>query len=323
MTYRERRPTTPPPSEDIDDYPATDPSTAELVARLARKTAEPAIVKISTDGLGAGLPGEIPASWDYDSQEAKSLDALIEGYRQDPARRKGRAKVDTLRSFIDLTNRHKDQNSVIFARTSWPEPTLTSVIDYHTLDHTARWGDHQVEYKFPVTDEFSTWINKNATLAEQLEFAHFLEEHAAELAEPTKEERETFEPLFKERFASPSELIVLSRGLEIYTGAKLKRQERLQSGERVIEFTEDHTDAAGNKVDIPGLFMVSVPAFQDGAAVRIPARLRYRIREGNIKWAYQLYRWEYYLRNRVKADLDLAAVECGLPSYEGAPELSA
>lgn len=76
----------------------------------------------------------------------------------------------------------------------------------------------------------------------------------------------------------------------------------------------------GERVDIPGIFMVSVPAFVDGDAIRIPARLRYRVAAGDIHWSYVLYRWEFWLRAQVQADLAWAQKETGLPAFEGQPE---
>lgn len=61
-------------------------------------------------------------------------------------------------------------------------------------------------------------------------------------------------------------------------------------------------------------------AFVDGDPVRIPARLRYRIAGGGIMWFYQLYRWEFFLRERVRADLMKASAETTLPMFEGSPE---
>lgn len=87
-----------------------------------------------------------------------------------------------------------------------------------------------------------------------------------------------------------------------------------------MEFVEEHTNGKGETVEIPGIFMVAVAAFLDGDPVRIPARLRYRIAAGSIHWSYQLYRWEYWLRNQVQTDLLRAAKETGLPAFEGAPE---
>ncbi|MER2535507.1 MAG: DUF2303 family protein [Rhizobiaceae bacterium] len=292
----------------------------DLVAALAREAEAATIVNITTSGLGAGLPSSVPVAFDRKAQAFKSIKPLVEEFRLAPLRRNGTAKVETLAAFIDLTNRHKDEQSALFGKTSWPEPRLTAVLNYDSEGNPARFGDHRIVYAFPLTDEFKAWVNMNAKPMDQVDFAAFLEEHAAELSAPMDGERSTYEPLFKELFATPSELIALSRHLEVFVNAKAKQGVRLQSGERQIEFTTEHLNAKGESIAIPGIFMVSVPAFVDGDAVRIPARLRYRIGGGDIKWFYQLYRWEFYLREQVGYDLKDAAAKTGLPAFEGAPE---
>lgn len=297
-----------------------DAHAVELITALANEAAEPKIVKIDTGGLGDGLPKTVPVSFDRKTQQFESLRSLIEEHRLAPARRKGTAKVDTLDSFVALIDRHKDANSVIFGRTSWPEPKLLAVLNYDRNGVAARHGDHRIEYAFPLTEEFKAWVATNATPMDQAEFAAFLEEHAAELAAPMDGEKAEYERLFKETMATPSEVVALSRHLEVFVGAKAKQGIRLQTGERQVEFSEEHTNAKGEAIVIPGIFMVSVPAFVDGEAVRIPARLRYRISGGGIKWCYQLYRWQFFLREQVGRDLRMAAEATGLPAFEGAPE---
>lgn len=297
-----------------------DAHAIELVKELATRASEPTVFSIPTDALGEGLPSKVPLSFDRVTQRFGSLKSLIEEQRLAPARRKGTATADTLAAFCDLIDRHKDGDSVIFGRTGWPNPELTAVLNYDREGTAARFGDHRVVYAFPLTDEFKAWVGMNATAMDQEVFAAFLEEHAAELAAPEDGEKSEYERLFKEQMATPSEVMALSRHLEVLVAAKAKQGIRLQSGERVVEFSEEHQNAKGEKVVIPGIFMVSMPAFVDGAAVRIPARLRYRIAGGSIKWFYQLYRWEYFLREQVGADLRAAADKTGLPAFEGAPE---
>ena len=180
-----------------------------------------------------------------------------------------------------------------------------------------------VHYDFPLTDEFKVWIEGNGKAMKQGDFARFLEEHAAELVSPDAGEVADYERLFKERFATPAEVMTLARELEVFVGHHVKRVERPKSGERTAIFVEEQTNSKGEAVDIPGIFMVSVQAFMDGGTVRIPARLRYRVTGGEIVWFYDLYRWEFWLRNQVVSDLDKAAKETGLPAYEGSPEASA
>jgi hypothetical protein len=281
------------------------------------------IVNIDTEGLGEGLPKTVPLAIDLKGNSAviRDIKGAIEHYRTGPERRKGTANVTTLQSFIELVNRHKDEGSVIFAKTAWPNPRLAAVVDYHNTDNSPRHSQHRIEYAFPITTEMKAWIDGNGKVMDQGEFASFIEEHAAELAAPTDEEKETYEPQFKERFCLPIELIDLSRHLEVFVGGKVKQSTRLSSGEKTIEFVDEHMDKNGQKIDVPGIFIVSVQSFIDGQFIRIPARLRYRIKSQTATWFYQLYRWDFRLREEVKADLDAAAKATALPAYEGAPEL--
>jgi uncharacterized protein YfdQ (DUF2303 family) len=302
-----------------DDAPL-DAHGIDLVSKLATEAVDPFLLLVDTKGLSAGLPDTLPVAFDRKSQSFKSIKNLIEEFRLAPDRRKGTATVETLASFIELTKRHMDGWSALFGKTVWPDPKLTAVLDYDAFGSEARNRSHRIVYAFPLTEEFKAWVGGNAKPMPQDVFAAFLEEHAAELAAPTDGERSEYERLFNEKMATPSEVVALSRHLEVFVAARVKNGVRLQTGERTVEFTEEHQNSKGEAVIIPGVFMVSVPAFVDGDAVRIPARLRYRIVSGDIKWFYQLYRWEFYLREQVGHDLKHASNETGLPAFEGAPE---
>lgn len=304
----------------FNDIPAA--SAAALIAELARSGSDPEILAIPTDGLGDGLPPTVPVMFDRITQKAVSLLPVISEARQQPARRRGTAKVETLDSFISLVNRHKDERSAIFATTTWPNPKLIAVLNYNT-GTAPHWNDHRVAYEFPLTDEIKAWIGQDGKPMDQTDFAAFLEEHAAELAAPFDGEVSEYEALFKERFATPSDVLALARHLEVYVNAKAKQGIRLQTGERVLEFSEEHVNAKGEKIEIPGIFMVSVPAFLAGDLVRIPARLRYRLAGGQVAWFYQLYRWQFWLRDAVRLDLMEAGKRCELPTFEGTPESAA
>jgi uncharacterized protein YfdQ (DUF2303 family) len=295
----------------------------DRVATLAKSAA--GIERFMIENIpGIGLPKAVPAIFDKreEGDGLKSVKALVEEWREFPSRRKGTAKVTTLQSFIDLTNRHKDVDgeTVIFASTAWPGPSLTSVLNYHELAEEPRFGDHRVQYAFPVTDEFSAWAGKDGQAMSQQDFAAFIEEHAPELADPTKDEVKNWGDLFRTQIATPAKLIELSRGLQVNVAAKAKSAVTLQSGEGEIVFVEEHLNTKGDKLTVPGLFMIALPAFIDGEAVRSPARLRYRVREGSVVWFYQLFRWKQFLRDRVVADLAKVKQATEVPTFEGSPE---
>lgn len=294
----------------------------ESIAELARHAAGATVLEISTIGLGDGLPPAVPILFDHraSGHGLKALKEEIERFRMEPERRKGTARASTLQSFIDLINYHKDDSSALFAKAEWPGPRLTAIIDYHKVDHKPRHLGHHVTYDFPVTDEFKAWIDHDAKSFSQPEFAAFIEEHAAELAAPYDAERSEFERLFKVTFATPTQMITLSRGLQVNVEATVKQNVVLQSGEGELEFSETHLDKRGEKLTVPGLFMVAVPAFLDGDPIRLPARLRYRVNGGKVTWLYQLYRWKFWLRDRVQKDLQEVEKETDVRAFEGSPE---
>jgi len=252
------------------------------------------------------------------------IKSLLDPWREFPERRAGTAKLLTLDSFVAFVNRHKDDGSVVFGDFSGA-PKLIVVLDYHALDGAARHGKHRAEYAFPLSDEWKGWMAKNSTgdrpvKFDQHDFAMFLEDRVADLSSPLDQERTDYEPLFGTKFAAPSELLTLSRGLELNVSSKIKDVRNLQSGEVQLVFDEVHEDGKGKPLKVPGLFVAQIPLFVDGEKVRIIARLRYRKDGGSVSWFYQLYRPELIIRERLVADLAQVGEATGCPAFEGTPE---
>jgi len=292
-----------------------------VVADLTRAGHKAEIVQISTAGLGVGLPETVPALLKPGVPGTiESLRWLLEGYRISPERWRGVASVATLKSFIDLVNRHKDKGSVVFAKTDWPYPALTAVIDYHDDRNGPRHREHRVFYPFPVTPEFKAWIEVNEKRLDQDDFAHFLEDHVAEVVTPTEAEKTRLEALFKSRFATANDLIELARELDVQTGQRVASHKRLPTGEIELSFIEEHTNRRSEPIRAPGIFMIQLRAFVDGDPIRIPVRLRYRMAGTAIVWSFLLYRWAEELRQRVTQDVVKVSTQTGLPTFEGAPE---
>ncbi|MBB2841424.1 UNVERIFIED_ORG: uncharacterized protein YfdQ (DUF2303 family) [Rhizobium etli] len=292
------------------------------VAALAKKNGV-VIDYIATPADVPGLPKKVPYVLDPDDGTARSVKSIIDEWRLTPQRKSGTAKVKTLESFIDLVERHKTEHSVIFADTDWQKPSLTAVIDYHdkTNGGAADNGKHRIHYEFPLSDSWKAWIKINGEPLEQLKFAEFIEDHIADLASPDTMEEEDWRHKFSFRVAFPNELVSLSRGLQVASEMKVKNVVSLQSGAAQINFEEEHRDAAGNKLDVPGMFILSVPPFFRGEPTRIPVRLRYRLSSGKLFWICQLYRPDVHITEQVVRDMERAGADTGLPYFQGAPEM--
>ena len=294
------------------------------VADLAAQ-AEVSIDNLPTPEDVPGLPKYVPILVDPKTGKAISVKGLVDEWRLTPLRKSGIAKVQTLESFIELVERHKTEHSVIFADTNWQKPSLTAVIDYHDKENggPANNGKHRIHYEFPLDESWQAWIAINGEPLPQGRFAEFIEDHIADLASPDTMEEEDWRHKFSQRVAYPNELMTLSNGLQVASEMRVKNVVNLQSGVAQITFEEEHKDVNGNKLDVPGMFILSVPPFYRGEAARIPVRLRYRLSSGKLFWICQLYRPDIYITEQVIRDMERAGADTGLPFFQGAPEMPA
>jgi hypothetical protein len=292
-----------------------------LVANLGAAASGVSEIDITTEGLGKGLPPIVPLVFSHSDGRLLDLRQHIEAFRLRPHAKAGTATALTVDAFIALVNRHKTEHSVVFADTSWTRPSFTAVIDYHhTADAEPDNLRHRVGYAFPLSDEWQLWLKGNRQKMSQVDFAAFLEDRVADLASPFETEKTELERLFQTKIAAPNELITFSRGLEVMVEAKVKNVVTLQSGESQIVYDEVHKDAQGNKVIVPGLFMLRIPIFFMGEPVRVPVRLRYRASGGDITWFYDIYRPDTFVTERIREDLRIVGTETELPTFEGTPE---
>lgn len=302
------------------------PSSVKEIAELAAQATGIEIVRIMAPDDLVGVPKAVPVALKHGQQPSvTNLADFFEPFRMAPQRKAGTAKVETLQSFIDLADRHKTPDSVIFAKTDWQAPSLTAVIDYHENEPAgaAAFGHHRVHYAFPLSQEWQAWIGMNGKKMEQADFAAFIEDHIAELSSPQQAEIVEFEAKFATKIATPAELIQLSRGLQVNVESAVKSNVTLQSGEGQIAWEEVHRDGSGQVLKVPGLFMLQIPLFFMGEPARVPVRLRYRVVGGKTVWFYQIYRPDVFITERVRDDLDQAAKATGLPAFEGEPEMRA
>ena len=298
----------------------------QVIADLGEKTAEPAsgALKLDEFGLEGGLPNMVPVY--FDKGVPKSVRDLAEEWRVRPSKWEGTAKADSLRSFCELTNRHKNVDaSVVFASTNIQSggisgPSLTAVIDYGRASEDPTFRAHRIHYSFPISDELKAWLIQDGKALTQGDFAEFLEENVIYLGAPSVEERKHFKETYGTTTANPMDLMALSRGLSVNVEQSVSSHTKLNSGESEISFVEKHTNAKGDAIVVPGMFIISVPAFVGGHVVRIPARLRYRVTAGRLSWSFHMLQWKEIIRERVKADMEIVVEQTGLPCFEGSPE---
>ncbi len=294
-------------------------------AKLGSQANAVEITTIKSTADQKGLPKEVPVVISKgDEPGAYSLAGLLEEFRLHPERKTGIAQAQTLETLIDLTNRHKTDHSAVFVNLDWRKPSMTTVIDYHQNENggIADFCGHRIHYDFPLSEEWKLWVATNDTFMEQEKFAYFLEDRIPDLASPSDIEKINYERDFSSTVATPSQLIELSRKMQVNVESKVKVNHALQSGERQLQWEEVHVGADGKAITIPGMFILSIPAFFMGDTIRIPVRLRYRVSGGTVYWSYAIYRPDQVITEHLLHSVADVKRETELPSYTGKPEIN-
>ncbi len=253
------------------------------------------------------------------------LDAL----RENPRRRKGTITTHDLHSLVLVCNRFKDEQSAVFASLVDGQPSMTAIFDYHETGGPGagkpRFGDHRAHYKFPLSAEWKAWIGQDAKKMQQAEFAAFIEDHISEITPPPTADQISPETLALQQmlgseFAAPNRMMELARGLAIREGVQVKGFTNLATGETKMEFTTEHSDERGKPLNIPGLFLITIPVFDCGGLYRIAVRLRYRVTNAGVAWFFQMVRADKALQLAFEEACAMVATETLLPVYRGTPE---
>jgi len=299
---------------------------AEKVAELAHASArKPQCITITHGGVSAEVLLVPDASAGGYAQH--SVKKLLEPYQAAPERRVGTAQLTDLNSFIAHANRFKDDDSLVFLDRGLAKgtgPVLIAVLDYHRKGAAGapRYGQHRSQYAFPMSDEWQAWQGQDSKPMVQEVFARWIEDHLADVADPAKggDGAKAFAELLSCGYATASRLLELSHGLDIHVGQRIKQHQRLATGETTMHFMEEHSDADGKPLKVPGAFLLGIPVFRGGDAYQLPVRLRYRVVQGSVQWSYELHQPQRILDHALAEACAEVTERCSLDVLDGVPE---
>lgn len=298
-----------------------DSKDAATLVEHVRKNTKPEIKDIERGALDKASVILVP-----DGMSAKSIKPFLDEYRQKPERRRGTITADRLESFIAITNRFKNEDSVIFARAKIEQNKIDAhirtVFDYHPDNgnvEEAEYAEHGAYYSFPTSKDFDFWMENNHQPMSQIDFALFLEERHIEMRMAKDVEKTAINGL-KPKFADPLDMLELSKDLEVYSNETFRSKNKLSSGETELKFSAEHVDSGGKPIQIPDFFIVEVPVFEGGLPQRIMVRLRYRIKDGSVRWFYDLYRIDLLLNTAFEESCADVQAKTDLPLFFGKKE---
>lgn len=308
----------------------TPPSDAATIIDTVRQLHGAALMPITHGTVTVPLIA-LPKGMDL-HDPMKFVRAEQDELRDAPKRRAGTASMTDLPSFISHVKRFADTDSLVFADRSETKPSLTAVLDYHrqTAEGAPRFGKHRSHYAFPLSLTWRAWAAVDGKGLSQAELAAFLEEHIMDvLAPPAPDDAGLVDmgalavdlvKMVGGTMAGPAKMLETARGLRIVENSEVANAQNLATGEVEMVYRTEHKDGAGEKLNVPTLFVIQAPVFDGGAAYRLPIRVRYQKREGRITWFMARYRPDLVFTDAFNQAVAQVREETGLSVLMGAPE---
>jgi uncharacterized protein YfdQ (DUF2303 family) len=225
--------------------------------------------------------------------EYKHVDVTkaIEQTLTEPHRKSGHVALSDLPSFLQfVADQATPDNCYIYAH---PDTrTLVAVLNDHGQDHGGLpgWRDFRVSYTAELSREFAGWYKNDREVMEQEQFAVFLEDNFADIADPTGET-----------------MLQVALTLQAKTEVAFSSQRRLDNGQVQLTYTETIDARAGSgDIMIPREFALGLRLFKNGDGYKVRARLKYRLSAGKVKFWYELDRVENAIEDAFKAYVEQA-----------------
>jgi len=251
----------------------------------------------STGGLG-----DIPYAIVPEGAQLQSLEHLLPV----PARTRAEPVFHTVEAFIAYVNRFKvdaDDETATTAIFGDPERlTLHAVLDYHAPGAPA-WRGHHARYTAPKSVEWTLWRSHSGKVHQQVDFAQLLEDNLVDIVNPPG-----------------ADILECCRNLRAHKDVQFVSAIDTTTGSRQFTYNQEITGQASRRenLSMPKEFNLGIPVLLGGEAYAVVARLRFRIKEGQLVLWYDLYRPEYIERDAFKDVCERIKTETEIEVWLGA-----
>ncbi|HFZ0441281.1 TPA: YfdQ family protein [Raoultella ornithinolytica] len=244
---------------------------------------------------------DIPSVVVPDGFDVKSLESL----QIAPSRIRQNTNLISPGSLIAYIQRFRDARSVVFADKT--KTRIVAVLDFHQDADSPHWGMHKAVYDCPFSDEWKAWSAADGSKMNQIDFAEFLENNIQNIA-----------PV-GDNYSGPSgtELLEMVLAFQETRKVEFKSVKRLQDGTCQFQYSDDKSSSGNTK--IPEKISLAIAPFHNGAAYQVDARIRYRLKDGQLILWYELIEPKKIIEHafqEIVTDMENQLGE-DLPIYEG------
>ena len=248
----------------------------------------------------------LPPGWRLEEKDDEKL-------LPQPMRKKGTVNLDDIESYIGYINRHKSlESTVIYVIADYVSGTVAfkCIINDHEAHlgtvPTQEWKDFVALYQPRKSVEWDRWTNKDKEPFSQFEFALFIEDNLQDIAAV-------------EGMPTAQQLLEMATKFQATMDMRYKSNIRTQSGGVNLTFVNDDDAQTVESMKLFEKISIGIPVFWGGAAYRIDARLRYRVKDGCLKFWYELIRADKVMEDATKTMIEKIKADTGVPLFFGRP----
>ncbi|MBC1189010.1 DUF2303 family protein [Kluyvera sp. SCKS090646] len=244
---------------------------------------------------------DIPSVVVPEGYEVSSLEHL----QLAPSRIRQNVSLISPGSLIAYIQRFRDERTVVFADKT--KTRIVAVLDFHQNANNAAWGAHKAVYDCPFSDDWKAWAANDGSKMDQINFAEFLENNIKNVA-----------PV-GEGYAGPSgtELLEMVLAFQETRKSEFKSVKRLSDGTCQFQFSDEKSGSGNTKM--PEKISLAISPFHNGAPYQVDARIRYRLRDGQLVLWYELIEPKKVVEHAFQEIVTDMESQLGeeLPIYEG------
>lgn len=253
-----------------------EPSTAELIAELARQAQSP---RVLADRVVVTHYGEVVA------------DETLESGKEHPERARGTVSTTHPTSLVTYAKPLLTPSARLYVI---PDEMAMAVVLNDDTPLAAGWRDHVATMRLTPTPGWVRWRGANRKLLSQVEFAELIEDGLGEIVDP-----------------DGADLLELAQTFHATSSAAFRGGQRLKDGAVSFTYTEDVSAVGGaqGQLAIPDRITLSLTPFYGADPRRVSARFRFRLNGGKLALGFIVDGLEEMLRgvvDQVAADVAAA-----------------
>lgn len=255
--------------------------------------------------------------------ESKAIESL-EKFAAHPRRRRGTAALEDPTSFCAYVNRYKTAHTIVSGTATETGGEFNAILDFHRATEitgeaggddagkisAAGWSEHRATYKLVPSPEWARWIAKNKETFGQEEFALFSEANADDIFVPADK---------GPGWPNSIQMMEVALTLQAIKQVSFASGIRLNNGQHQLTYNEQIESKAGESGNtiIPGKFALTIAPFVGSPAYLVTARLRYRISQGKVVFAYEIDRPHKVIQHAFRELQKAIATDLGQPVLAG------